>query len=506
MNPNNGDTTSESGPAGRQGEPGSHSGAGHTDEAVKTAVAKLEAAIEQFLADMPGAAARLGPLAEKIRATQAVISKQAPEPHPRRAICLGGGGPAVGLHIGALERLKSLGVDFGDKHSIWALSCIGAWVGVIYNQAKEGKEIEETYKFFRNVFRDNRSFESFPTNTIFAPDWAGNAEAMLDFMLEPRNYRNAFLPREIMRSFVDTLAVIRRPKEWRKFGEGDFNRWTLNNVLAIHPAVRFLTGMMYKSKIDGLARLYYEDSKFLRDIRFDKLKNEEKPFIFYNAFNFKKKNIDLFANRLSSGNFKADKMISAASLCACSALPYVEKTVEVEGEVYCEGALVDTVNFKHLISDAHIAESDPVKEIWINRIVDVRQIRQPRNVYDALANLCQMFAATVGEDDVKLFKFHVREQNRIRQSKKHKLWEGTIIDMNVDDHIDFHWSRDNLDRGRANGARTAEYAYKLYTWYGGRKGVDGVFIIPDDLEDHEILAAGVPLPRKRRRQRGEETK
>ena len=58
-----------------------------------------------------------------------------------------------------------------------ALSCIGAWAGVIYNQAKRGQEIETTYNFFHDIFRDNNSFESFPTNTIFAPDWAGYAEA-----------------------------------------------------------------------------------------------------------------------------------------------------------------------------------------------------------------------------------------------------------------------------------------------------------------------------------------
>ena len=29
-----------------------------------------------------------------------------------------------------------------------------------------------------------------------------------------------------------------------------------------------------------------------------------------------------------------------------------------------------------------------------------------------LANLCQLFAATVGEDDVKLFKYHVRSDKQ----------------------------------------------------------------------------------------------
>ena len=107
------------------------------------------------------------------------------------------------------------------------------------------------------------------------------------------------------------------------------------------------------------------------------------------------------------------KPITAASLCACSALPFVEQTVEVGGTVYCEGALVDTVNFKSLLEDHH-SKADPLDEIWINRIVDAHQIHKPENLHDALANLCQLFAATVGEDDIKLFKHHVKENNQSR--------------------------------------------------------------------------------------------
>src|SRR5215831_2665962 len=210
----------------------------------------------------------------------------------KRAICLGGGGPAAGLHIGVLQSLQKHGIDF----DVWALSCIGAWVGVVYNQAEQGNEIPETKKFFRDVFRNDKSFKSFPTNTIFAPDWAGNAEAMWDYLLEPRNYKNAFLPREIMKSFMHTMSALREMSairrrrrqlkagefeevdEFAKFSEGDFNRWVLNDVLAVNPMVRLLTGMVYKSEITGLARLYYPDSKFLNDIKFKELMDKpDKP-------------------------------------------------------------------------------------------------------------------------------------------------------------------------------------------------------------------------------------
>jgi predicted acylesterase/phospholipase RssA len=421
----------------------------------------------------------------------------------KRAICLAGGGPAVGLHIGALEGLKDRGIDFGNDRSVWALSCIGAWVGVVYNQAKEGREIEETYNFFYDVFRDDKSFQSFPTNTVFAPDWAGGAEAMLNFLFEPKNYRNAFLPRHFMESFVHTMSLLGDRKSWGRFSEGDFNRWTLNHVLAVNPAVRFLTALLYKSEIDGRSRLHYEDSKMLRDIEFKALDKRGKPYLFHNAFNFANNNIDIFANDSPEGRRRKDhKAISAASLCACSALPFIEQTVQVDADIYCEGALVDTVNFERLLEDHHRPEQgEPLEEIWINRILDTRQIRKPENLHDALANLCQLFAATVGEDDIKLFKLHVRENNRSTDKELEKLkWTGTLIEIEVDNQINFHWSHENLNRGRANGAKAAANAYKLYQAYKDLKKPD-VTMIPDDLTDEQILAAGVPLSPKRQRRR-----
>ncbi|MBV8747201.1 MAG: patatin-like phospholipase family protein, partial [Xanthobacteraceae bacterium] len=82
-------------------------------------------------------------------------AKTKPEEKPLRAITLGGGGPAAGLHIGVLEAFANAGITF----DVWSLSCIGAWVGIVYNQWETDKEksekeqeqhkLEETYKFFR---------------------------------------------------------------------------------------------------------------------------------------------------------------------------------------------------------------------------------------------------------------------------------------------------------------------------------------------------------------------
>ncbi|WOH80930.1 patatin-like phospholipase family protein [Bradyrhizobium sp. BEA-2-5] len=80
----------------------------------------------------------------------------------KRAITLGGGGPAAGLHIGVLEALANAGITF----DVWALSCIGAWVGIVYNQfdnVDNKDRAKLTHQFFKNgVFRDDESYRRFP--------------------------------------------------------------------------------------------------------------------------------------------------------------------------------------------------------------------------------------------------------------------------------------------------------------------------------------------------------
>jgi predicted acylesterase/phospholipase RssA len=503
-------------------------GAGTENPGV-AAAKKFYEAVEKWAARDPDAVSKAAELITE-RAEGATVPTDKPPPAAKRAICLAGGGPAAGLHIGALKRLKERGISFDNKDDVWALSCIGAWVGIVYNQATKDNEIEETREFFRGVFRDDKSFRSFPMNTIFATDWAGNAEAILDFMLRPVNYRNAFLPREINRAFLQTLSALRRGstislhgretgnKEYqfefkdKPYSAGDFNRWALNDVLAVHPVVRFLTAMIYKSKVDGLSRLYYPDSSFLNGIQFDRVR-ERAPFIYYNAWNLSDQKLVLFANKPKQvtstptekifSNVKVERYrpINAASLCACSALPYIEKTVTMDGKIYCEGALIDTVNFENLLQD-----HPDLEEIWISRIVDANQVLPPRNLHDSLANLCELFCATVGEDDIEIFKYRLQLENKAR-------WEKIkIVEIPVDSTINFEWSHSNLEHGIKAGEDAAERTYQAYMKEKGSltdddwKKKGGIVINPDaqqkskDIE--EKLEERVQLARKRLSQAG----
>ena len=381
----------------------------------------------------------------------------------RRAITLGGGGPAAGLHIGVLDALAA----DDKKFDIWALSCIGAWVGIVYNQfdknkVKDKDRPEQTYQFFKNgVFRDDESYERFPINTVFGPDWRANTKALNKFISDSDNYKDfVWDPYKMMDSFQESMSLLfnrisdgdEKKKKFEKLDEGDINGWILNQAMAPNPLVRYLTSMMYLSNVTGLSRINYPNSAFMKGIKFERLfpeeNEEDKPFIFHNAWNLDKKELALFSNR-RTGDKAYQGPINASTLCACSALPFIEETVKMGGDTYCEGALVDTVNFQTLIEN-HGHEID---EIWVSRIVDSKQIRKPENLHDALANLCQLFAATVGEDDVKLFKYHLKEENN---------WKGTVVEIQVPAHVNFKWNHSNLDQGRKLGRAAAEKAIAAY--------------------------------------------
>jgi uncharacterized protein (DUF433 family) len=263
---------------------------------------------------------------------------------------------------------------------------------------------------------------------------------------------------------------------------------------------------MYLSNVNGLSKMYYKDSTFLNSIKFKKLADNDKPFIFHNAFNLSTKKIELFSNRqpdrpaLRSDGIKRMigdtgvpvtkvlelvgkgkspmeivgelpaldledvksaldyasqnrkyQPIDAPTLCACSALPYIEETVRFEdGAEYCEGALVDTVNFQDLLED-----HDNIDEIWVSKIVDFKHINAPKNIYDALGNLCMLFAATVGDDDIRLFKYHAL-------LSREEPWLGEVIEIDFGGHTNFDWSHENFDKGIEAGRKAAEDALRKH--------------------------------------------
>jgi predicted acylesterase/phospholipase RssA len=231
--------------------------------------------------------------------------------------------------------------------------------------------------------------------------------------------------------------------------------------------------MMYLSEVNGLSKINYPKSEFMKRINFEQLK-QVKPHIFHNAWNLDKQRLALFSNRpmnITNKKYTFEGPIDASTLCACSALPFIEGTVEINGVTYCEGALVDTVNF-----DSLLEEHPDLEEIWVNRIVDSKQIQKPKNLHDSLANLCQLFAATVGEDDVSLFKYHIR-YDRKSETEEKTTKNLKVVEIHVPGQINFKWNHHNLDNGCKLGKVAAEQAIKAYEEHERRGQHDGPHFI-----------------------------
>ncbi|MGE5546069.1 MAG: patatin-like phospholipase family protein [Solirubrobacterales bacterium] len=366
----------------------------------------------------------------------------------KRAIALAGGGPAVGLSIGALKRIYE---EDDIRFDVWSLSCIGAWLGICWNQAGEGRELDTTMEFFRQIFRPDTVYDKFPIAAPFAPDFQSAARNAVEFLIDPRSYENLVVPDAIAAAAEDVLSFATDPRQW---SPANLNSLMLNQIMAVHPWTRFMTSWIYKSKTRGLSRIYYPDSAFLAQLNFDNLYLPGKPVLYHNAYNLTDDRLELFSNR----NPKYAP-ISAETLCACSALPFIEEPVTLDGKTYCEGATVDTVNFEDLLRN-----HPDLEEVWVSRILDLKQVRKPENLVDALNNLVMLFAATTSEDDVKLFKHHVRATRP----------DIRVIEIPVAANVNYDWTYSNLDRSIDEGWDAADAVIAAYR--------DGRTLTPAEVE------------------------
>jgi len=362
----------------------------------------------------------------------------------KRAITLAGGGPAAGLSVGALQRLHG---EPDINFDVWSSACVGAWTMIAYHTARPGHELDDTFAFYRHVFRPDDWYARFPIATVFTPDWMRMAQNTVAFVTDPRNYRNLVVPDQIWHAMEAVARFMTDPTQW---GPGGFNYLMLNSVLAPNPVVKFWTSLMYESGTRGLSHVYYPDSPLLSKLDFDRLYQEDKPVLYHNAYNLTRKRMELFSNRYARLNDQLGRHyrpISAKSLVACSALPYVEEPITIDDEVFCEGAVIDTVNFEHLMAD-----HPDLDEIWVSRILDTEQVKTPANLYDALNNLVMLFAATTSEDDVKLFKHRVKERG----------WNVKVIDIPVSAKTCFDWTYSNFDRSVTNSYWATDHVIDRY--------------------------------------------
>src|SRR5580704_11198795 len=376
----------------------------------------------------------------------------------KRALTLAGGGPAVGIGLGVLAALE----QFPElKFDVWSLSCVGAWLGCLYQVSPDRtKKLEYVSNLLEGFFREDKVYDKFPCPTVFLPDIPETIAAYTRCMVDPNSYSNLVLPSAIKQGYQDILDYYLRPSKW---SYGDFTHLMLNAMLAPNPAARFLMSMMYKSDVPGQNKLWFGSTyNLLKAFDMKLLERDDVPVLYHNAFNVDAQKLQLFSNKDSRY-----PKITTQTLCACSGLPYILSPVKIDGTTYVEGATIDTVGFWDLLQN-----HPDLDEVWVCRILDTHQIHPHHNLVEALNNLVMLFASTTSEDDVKLFKFHLEKINADRAADAAKNnREPHLIDLiefPVDYHTTYEWTHRNLHASAKASQATARRTIEAYLRDGVR--------------------------------------
>ncbi|QHQ36344.1 patatin-like phospholipase family protein [Algicella marina] len=359
----------------------------------------------------------------------------------KRAITLGGGGPAAGLHLGALKCFRDHGITF----DVWALSCIGVWVGAHYVCYPPETAPEDTIEHFRKyVFRDDVSYDKFPISPGFVPDIQHNSTALMKYLVDPTSYQNLFAPVAIRQAGEALQTYMSDPKYWNP---NAFAQLT-TAMAAANPMTRFMTSWLWKSEMTGLTGGHHKGPGLSTNLNVEELFEPDKPFLYHNAWNMTDDRIEMFANRVKPPRHM--QKMTSESMSACSALPFLIEPVEFNGKSYCEGALVRTVSFTDLIQD-----HPDLEEIWVIRIVDPKQIRPPKNMDDAMNNLCMLFAGALGESNVEEFEEHLAQHPKLAERIKVRV-------VPVSHEITYDWNHSNLELGVEQGYKFTQAVIEEY--------------------------------------------
>ncbi|HCL56783.1 MAG TPA: hypothetical protein DHW82_07215 [Spirochaetia bacterium] len=355
----------------------------------------------------------------------------------KRALALSGGGPVVGLEVGALKALEKHGIDF----DVFSCGCVGSWAGCLYNSFpdNETKKIEKLTAFFEKIFVPDDIYSSFPVATgAFIVDYAEDFNKTMKKMFDPATYQNLFLPSRITEFMFQTWQNPPKTND-------EVNLW-ISQASALNPLMRYMMELNYKLPKSGIAGLVKSTSFIESYIDFNQLLKSKKT-VYLNAYNLTKQRIELFINRDNDPKYAS---ITPRALMAGSSVLHYTENPEMNGDKYCEGAVVDTVNFKDLV------ENHPdLNEVWVIRITDYKTIKPPKNVIESELLGVMLPFDTIAADDVKLFKYHLKDRGLDKKI--------AVIDIEMKyQELTYDWNYSNLYKGIEAGYQGALKTIKKY--------------------------------------------
>jgi hypothetical protein len=129
---------------------------------------------------------------------------------PKRALALGGGGPAVGISIGFLLALEEWNQrqegrpDHQIEFPVWVTGCVGGWLACLYHLC-EKPQATNVQAAMRKFFRETDMYENFPCPKTFTPNIPAQIAAGLETLTDPARYKDLIVPQQITQAYRDIL-------------------------------------------------------------------------------------------------------------------------------------------------------------------------------------------------------------------------------------------------------------------------------------------------------------
>lgn len=326
------------------------------------------------------------------------------KPEGKRALLIGGGAPNSSLIAGALVAFIEKNVHF----DVVSTSGAGSLMGLLYKAPRSG-DPKQALTAWSNAGIADAIYRGFPVDyKVFAKP--GPAADL---------YRQALLANPFTRPYVDMFAKNAVSGLWADW----VNFWLAT----------FSPSDLTPASLGMCANLPFGNEA----IDFDAVKKLKTQF-YINAYSLTKRKMKIW-----------DKsQITNEHIKAAFAFPFIYPPYQIDGEDYIEGASVDSLNFKALLSDD---AKTPGIERDIDTIVifDIlgnnRLIQKPADLYDSWVGSIITPLVESTKDDIKLFEL-VHNIDPVTHKQKRKLLKVPLMKNIPEEHWPkvLDWSNSNV--------------------------------------------------------------
>lgn len=321
----------------------------------------------------------------------------------KTALLIGGGAPNSTLMAGALVAFHEQGARF----DVISCSGAGALMGLLYTAPKNGNPV------------------------LALREWAQMGVNDAIYGLFPVNYKVFMKPGAAAQSYRDWLsknpftAPFYDPAS--PFGHGLFSDWVKLGLATLSPTD------LSPASLGMCAHLPFAEQV----IDFGSVAKIE-PEFYINAYNMTKERMRIF----SKGEITPEHLKAAFSF------PMIYPPYPLKDGDYIEGAAIDTLNFRALVSDnpADEALHRDIQNLVIFDILGAdKLIRKPRSLYDSWVQSIITPLVEIAKDDISLFEY--KHNVDVDGKKKRNLYKVDLMGGIPAEHWPevMDWSTSNLE-------------------------------------------------------------